>query len=68
MMRSLYRQNPISYITLFEGGDGFRAAGPILPGFPRDPETTVNKLLAVLDTQELAAAWNGSTRGSGLRW
>jgi hypothetical protein len=41
--------------------------GDYLSGLPRDPIATINKLIAVLDNQELAAAIKRMEKGSGLR-
>ncbi len=39
----------------------------IEPGHPRDPVATVNRLIEVLDNQELAAAIKRMEKGYGLK-
>jgi hypothetical protein len=37
------------------------------PGYPKDPTATVNRLIEVLDNQDLAAAITRLEKGYGLR-
>ena len=46
---------------------GVIIAEHIEPGRARDPEQTINRLIAVLDTQEVALAMERLNEGFGLR-
>jgi hypothetical protein len=46
---------------------GLIIGGYLEPGHPRDPVATINRLIAVLDSQKLAAAIERMEKGYGLK-